>query len=89
MQVQEHTLFEGIVHPEIKIISLIAHPYVIPNQQDLCSSSEHKLRYFLMKSESFRTLQRQQRNYGVERDEQKFCWHEGDFLCHIWVSWCL
>ncbi len=30
---------KGIVHPKI-------NPCVVPNPQDLCSSSEHKLRYF-------------------------------------------
>ncbi len=29
----------------MKILSLITHHYVIPNQKDLCLSSEHKLRY--------------------------------------------
>ncbi len=36
-----------IVHPKMKILSWITHPHVVPNLQDLCSSSEHKLRYFL------------------------------------------
>ncbi|MGL5643299.1 MAG: hypothetical protein ACRCW3_00760 [Metamycoplasmataceae bacterium] len=30
----------------MKILSLITHPHVIPNLQDLRSSSEHKVRYF-------------------------------------------
>ncbi len=30
----------------MKILSLITHPDVVPNPQDLRSSSEHKLRYF-------------------------------------------
>ncbi len=37
---------KGIVHPKMKILSLITHPHVVPNLKDLCSSSEHKLRYF-------------------------------------------
>ncbi len=37
---------KGIVHPKMKMMSLITHPHVIPNPKDLCSSSEHKLRYF-------------------------------------------
>ncbi len=37
--------FKGIVHPKMKILSLIIHPHVVPNPKDLCSSSEHKL-YF-------------------------------------------
>jgi len=35
----------------MKILSEIIHP-VVPTSQDFCSSSEHKLRYFLLKSES-------------------------------------
>ncbi len=30
----------------MKIQSLITHPHVVPNPQDLCSASEHKLTYF-------------------------------------------
>ncbi len=37
---------KGIVHPKMKILSLITHPHVVPNLKDLHSSSEHKLRYF-------------------------------------------
>ncbi len=37
---------KGIVRPKMKILSLITHPHVIPNPQDLHSSSDHKLRYF-------------------------------------------
>ncbi len=39
---------EGIVHQKMKILSLITHPHVIPNMQELCSSSEHKLRFFFV-----------------------------------------
>ncbi len=39
-------LFKGIVHSKMKILSLITHPHVVPNQQDLRSSSECKLKYF-------------------------------------------
>ncbi len=35
-----------IVHPKIKILSLMTCPHIIPNLQDLRSSSLHKLRYF-------------------------------------------
>ncbi len=39
--------FKGIVHSKMKTLSLITHPHVIPKPsfQDLCSSSEHKLKY--------------------------------------------
>ncbi len=30
----------------MKILLLITHPQAVPNLQDLCSSSEHKLRFF-------------------------------------------
>ncbi len=46
---------KGIVYTDIKIMLLITHPHVVPNLQNLCSSLEHKLRYFLMKSERFWT----------------------------------
>ncbi len=39
-------LLKGIVHPKMKILSLITPPHVIPNLSDLHSSSEHKLSYF-------------------------------------------
>lgn len=29
-------LFKGIVHPKIKILLLVTHPYVLPNPQGLC-----------------------------------------------------
>ncbi len=54
----------------MKIQFLITHPHVFPNPYDFHSSSEHKLRYFLMKSESFLTLNRQQRNYQVQGPER-------------------
>ncbi len=38
-------IFKGLVHPKMKILSLITHPDVVPNPWDLRSSSEHKL-YF-------------------------------------------
>ncbi len=37
----------------MKILSLITHPHVIPNPQDLRSSSEHKLRYFWWNPRAF------------------------------------
>ncbi len=36
----------GIVHSEMKILSLITHPHVVPNLQDIRSSSQHKFRCF-------------------------------------------
>jgi len=37
---------KGLVHPKMKIKSLITHPYAVPTPEDLHSSSEHKWRYF-------------------------------------------
>ncbi len=42
----------GIVHPNI-ILSLITDPHVVPNPQDLHSSSEHKLRNFWWNPRAF------------------------------------
>ncbi len=56
--VQYHIVFEEIVHPKMKIPSLITHPHAVPNLEDLCSSSEHKLNIF-DGSKSFLTLYRQ------------------------------
>ncbi len=33
--------FKGLVHPQI--LSLITRPHVVPNPQDLRSSSEHQI----------------------------------------------
>ncbi len=44
---------KGTVHPKIKILSLITHPYVIPNPLDFRPSSEHKLRYFWWNTRAF------------------------------------
>jgi len=40
------SIFKGLVHQKIVILSLITHTQVVPHQWDLCSSMEHKLRYF-------------------------------------------
>ncbi len=45
--------FKGIFHPKMKILSVITHPHVVPNLQDLHSSSEHKLRYFWWNPRAF------------------------------------
>ncbi len=50
----------------MKILSLIT-PHVVQNPQDRRSSSEHKLRDFLIKCESFLTLHRQQHNYHAQK----------------------
>ncbi len=44
---------KGIVHPKMKILSLITHRHVFPNPQDLRSSSEHKLTYFWWNPRAF------------------------------------
>ncbi len=41
------SLLEGKVHTKMKMMSLITHPHVVPNQQGLRPSSEHKWRYVL------------------------------------------
>ncbi len=56
-------LFKGIVHPKIKILSLITHPHVVFNLHDLCSSSEHKLRYFWLNLRALCPSHRQQKQY--------------------------
>ncbi len=35
-----------IVHPQMKILSLFAHPQVVPNLNGFLSSDEQKSRYF-------------------------------------------
>ncbi len=37
----------------MKILSLIAHPHVVPNLKDLRSFSEHKLSYFWWNPKAF------------------------------------
>ncbi len=37
---------KGIVHPKMKILSLITHLHVVPKLEDLHSSLEHKYKYF-------------------------------------------
>ncbi len=44
----------------MKILSLITHPHVVPNTQDLRSSSELKLRYFCLNLRALRPSHRQQ-----------------------------
>ncbi len=43
--INSYCIFKGLVHPKMKILSLITHPCVVPNPWDH-SASEHKLRYF-------------------------------------------
>ncbi len=64
-----HHWFKAIVHPKMKMLSLITHPHVVPNPLDLLSFSEHKLRYLLIKFESFLTLHRLQENYHIQSPE--------------------
>ncbi len=63
-------VFKGIVHPKIKILPLITHPRVVPNLQDLRSSSEHKIKIILMKSQNFLTLHKQQCFYHIQDPER-------------------
>ncbi len=46
---------KGLVHPKKKILSLITHPHVISNTQDIRSSSEHRLRYVWLNPRAFWT----------------------------------
>jgi len=38
----ENYVIKGLVHPKVKIKSLITHPHAVPTQLDLRSSLEHK-----------------------------------------------
>ncbi len=44
---------KGIVNLKIKILSLITHPHVVPNPEELRSSSDKKLRYFWWNPKAF------------------------------------
>jgi len=46
MQMCVNACVNGIVHPKMKILSLITRRHVVSNLQDICSSSEDKWRYF-------------------------------------------
>ncbi len=50
-------IFKGIVHPKIKILSLIAHLHVVPNPKTL---------FIFGTNESFLTLHRQPGNYHIQ-----------------------
>ncbi len=54
----------GIVHPKMKIMSLITEPHVIPRPLFIFWT---QIKIFLMKSKSFLTLHRQQCNWNVPR----------------------
>ncbi len=44
-----YTLFKilkRLLHPKMKMLSLITYPHVVPNPYKLCSSSGHYFRYF-------------------------------------------
>ncbi len=53
----------------MEILSLITHPHVIPNLQDLRSSSQTQIQIFLKESESSLALHRQQGYYHDQRTE--------------------
>ncbi len=60
-----HTLcFKGLVHLKIKILSVITHPNVVPNLWPSFIFGT-QIKIFLMKSESYQTLHRQQHNWNV------------------------
>ncbi len=56
---------KGIVHTKMKILSLITHPYVVQTHKTFIHLHT-QIKIFLMKSESFLTLHRQQRNWNVQ-----------------------
>ncbi len=39
-------ILKEIVRLKMKMLLLITHPHVVPNLEEVCSSSEHELRYF-------------------------------------------
>ncbi len=43
----------NLIHPKIKILSLITHPHVVPKPVNLRSSLDHKLRYFWWNPRAF------------------------------------
>ncbi len=53
--------FKGLVHPKIQILSLITHPHVVSKPVRPSFIIGTQIKIFLMKSESFLTLHRQQR----------------------------
>ncbi len=61
--------FLTIVHPKLQILTLITPSHVIPRRSFIFGT---QIKIFLMKSESFLTLHRQQKNYynqGPEREK--------------------
>ncbi len=77
--------FLTIVHPKMQILSLITHSHVVPRRSFLFGT---QIKIFLMKSESFLTLHRQQQDYynqGPER--QKAQWYNGNNFFFDIVLW--
>ncbi len=56
---------KGIVHSKMKVLSLSTHTYVVPNTVRPWFIFGTQIKIFLMKSESFLTLHRQQRNWHI------------------------
>ncbi len=51
---------KGLVHPKMKILSLITHPHVVPKPLDTPFIFGTQIKIFLMESERFLILHRQQ-----------------------------
>uniref|UniRef100_A0A8C1QX09 Uncharacterized protein n=1 Tax=Cyprinus carpio TaxID=7962 RepID=A0A8C1QX09_CYPCA len=60
-------IIKGLIHPKMKILSLITHPHVIPNPFIYGT----QIKIFLMESESSLTLHRQQHNFNVVQKHSK------------------
>ncbi len=84
---------KGIVHPKMKLMLLIIHPHVIPNTRP-SFIFRTQIKIFLMKSESFLILHRQQCNVVVlswmmvDGDaEDKNYWIKSLFLFSLHTYW--
>ncbi len=69
-----------MVHPKMKILSLITRPHVVPNPQDLHSYSEHKLRYVWWNPRAlWPPLQKNHMNFTFST-----CDHMCPYIFHMW-----
>ncbi len=84
-----HDPFKGLVHPKMKIMSLITHPHVVPNLWELCSSSEHNLRCFWWNRRAIRPSHRQQHNWNVLRSRNVVNTSVKQSMWHQWLNFSL
>ncbi len=79
---------KGMVHPRMKILSLITLPHVVPNPQDLRSSSERKLRCFWWNPRAFwPSIDSNAHNQGPERyqeHQQNSPWDISGSIIILW-----